>query len=177
MTTRATLFALVALSLVQPEASAPQVPDSRPGPRALALPGALEALAMADAQVLAVVAKAEDADAAVAVMWTVLNRARLAGTTPLAVATSGAYGTWRAGARHESWTWNSERRWPHPLDQAQLRRLEALALQVLAGAVPDPTGGATHFHRAGTWVPPWAPEPSAWVLQGQHHFYTEHRGA
>jgi hypothetical protein len=140
------------------------------------LPAALAAQAQADALVLAVVAKSEDPDAAAAVMWTVLNRARLAGTTPLAVACSGAYGTWRGGRRYESWTWDPGARWPHPLDQAQLRRLQALALRVLAGQVPDPTGGATHFHRVGTWVPPWAPEPAAWVPQGQHAFYREARG-
>jgi spore germination cell wall hydrolase CwlJ-like protein len=44
---------------------------------------------------------------------------------------------------------------------------------VILGFVSDPTGGAKCFHRAGTWVPPWAPNPKKWKLIGVHFFYKE----
>lgn len=43
--------------------------------------------------------------------------------------------------------------------------------RVLQGLVPDPTSGATHFHRVGTWVPPWAPGPARRRTFGSHEFY------
>lgn len=139
---------------------------------------ALAAQAEMDAALLAAVAKQEDAGAAEAVAWVVLNRAgceiRPEGFTCarpfLAVITEGrAFGTWRAGRWTPSWG----REWSHPLDVAELAEVEGEVTAVLLGYVPDPTGGATHFHRLGTWTPGWAPAPSAWRILGAHAFYRE----
>jgi len=115
-----------------------------------------------DADVLAAVAKVEDPEAGAAVMWTVVNR-------------DGGHDLAAAAARpHQYAPWLG-RRWRHRLDRAQLADLRYLALRVLAGEVPDPTRGATHFHRRGTWTPPWAPHRRAWRDFGSHHFYKEKR--
>jgi hypothetical protein len=111
-----------------------------------------------DADVLALVAKAEDPRAGRAVMWTVLNR----GGSVL-----------RAVTRPHQYAFNPARRWTNPPDRAQLRALRRLARAVLDGRAPDPTAGATHFHLAGTWTPPWAPRQAAWSDHGSHHFYKE----
>jgi hypothetical protein len=123
---------------------------------------AVDGLREMDADVLAAVAKVEDPEAGAAVMWTVLNRAHSSRTSVLEEASRpGAYGPWLG------------RRWRHPLDRAQLATLRALALRVLAGLVPDPTDGSTHFHRACTPSPPWASR--RWRDFGSHHFYKEKR--
>jgi spore germination cell wall hydrolase CwlJ-like protein len=125
-----------------------------------------------DAALLAQLAQAEDPRAVAAVVWVVLNRAGcevapLRCRRPvLSVVTSGrAFGTVRAGRWRASWN----------LRGRASARVEAEVMAVLHGRVADPTAGATHFHRVGTWVPPWAPAPSRWRVLGSHAFYTEHR--
>jgi hypothetical protein len=137
-------------------------------------PAPLEAWREMNADVLADVALGEDPDALEAVMWTVLNRAGCSHRCPpleLTVRRRRAYGSVIRGRFHPSWTRRPGRRWRwYPAEWAAARRV---ARDVLEGKVTDPTDGATHFHRRGTWRPPWAPERSAWVLLGQHAFYTE----
>jgi len=51
---------------------------------------------------------------------------------------------------------------------------QELAARVLAGDVPDPTGGATHFHATWMPVPPaWAEAMTVLCQIGQHRFYKE----
>ena len=114
-----------------------------------------------DAALLAMVAKTEDPQAGEAVMWTVINRARATGRTPREEAT-------RPRAYHGLETSRAD--WTAG-DRAQLARLERRAAAVLAGRVPDPTGGATHFHRVGSWTPAWAPGEESWTRLGSHAFY------
>lgn len=122
-------------------------------------PPALDLDDVADAHLLARVAASEDPRAPEAVMWTVLNRR---GSRALRdVATPSAYHGLRRPPRDTY------------LDRRLELRLELVALDVLAGRVPDPTGGATHFHRVGTPTPAWAPDPSRWVVLGSHAFYRE----
>jgi hypothetical protein len=127
-----------------------------------------------DGLVLAGVALGEDRDAAVAVMWTVLNRAK--GRPIIEAITEGhAYGTMKGGEFLPSWSLDPYRRWSHPLSHAELRRLEGVAQAVLLGYIKDPTGGATNFHRVGTWTPPWAPSRDEWEQYGRHVFYIAER--
>lgn len=158
-----------------PEPRTPVTVAPLPGPEP---PEALGALIEMDAALLGAVAKQEDAEAAEAIAWVVLNRAGCeigpkgyACARPfLTVVTEGrAFGTWLSGRWRPSWG----RRWTHALDRAQLAQVEGDVAAVLLGYVPDPTGGATHFHRLGTWVPPWAPAPSEWRTFGAHAFYRE----
>ena len=146
-----------------------------------------------DADLLADVALGEDHEALAAVMWTVLNRAcrgtdgllrsetaayakrRLSGLTcPYmleAVIWKGrSYGSMIRGRFRPSWHRVPGRRWArfYPGHWAQAQET---AWDVLLGLRRDPTGGADHFHRAGTWRPPWAPTDVSWVLVGSHHFY------
>jgi hypothetical protein len=123
-----------------------------------------------DSQLLAEVAMAEDPSAGAAVMWTVVNRARAARTSLMTeVLRPGAYGTRKGGKWRPSW-WPG-RAWQAPADLRALVRLRRTARDVLVGRLADPTGGARHFHRVGTWTPPWAPEPAVWRVYGSHAFY------
>jgi spore germination cell wall hydrolase CwlJ-like protein len=135
---------------------------------------AIAAEVEADARLLSQLALAEDPRAVAAVVWVVLNRGGcrvgpLRCRRPvLAVVTSGrAFGTVQAGRWRASWD----------LDGATVARVDEEVRAVLVGARPDPTGGATHFHRVGTWVPPWAPAPARWRVLGSHAFYKESRPA
>jgi hypothetical protein len=133
----------------------------------------LEAWREMDVDVLADVALGEDPDAVAAVAWTVLNRSRESGRIlALEVRRGRAYGTVAGGRFLPAWSQVPGRRWIryYPGEWWRARRI---ARAVLEGRLPDPTGGATHFHREETWVPPWAPEPTEWVLIGQHAFYEE----
>lgn len=126
-------------------------------------------------RLLAEVALAEDPEAGAAVMWTVVNRAKASRRSYLAVVTRpGAYGTRKGGQWRPSW-WPG-RTWTARADQRALRDLHKTALEVLEGRLADPTGGACHFHRVGTWVPPWAPPEASWTIHGQHAFYTATSG-
>lgn len=164
-----------------PEPSTPICLAPMPTP---APPEALAALLEMDADILAGIAKGEDADAAVAIQWVVLNRAgcQFLRDAPgpsyscvrplLAVAIDNrAFGTMKRGRFIPSW-WPG-REWWHPADRLQLAEIEGTANAVLLGYVPDPTGGATHFHRLGTWTPPWAPTRRKWRIFGVHAFYQE----
>ena len=114
-----------------------------------------------DADILARVALEEDPSAAASVMWVVINRAD--GGLLETVATPGAFHGLRERTPLRT-----------PWDRRQWDRLQAIAWDVLLGLQADPTGGATHFHRTGTWTPPWAPQEAQWVSRGAHVFY---RGA
>lgn len=131
-----------------------------------------------DVDVLADVALGEDPWALAAVMWTVVNRAGCP-TLPGApcaelleavVRRGQAYGSVRRGRFRRSWSSRPGAFWARfrPRRWAEARER---ALSVLLGRVPDPTGGADHFHRRGTWRPPWAPDAACWRDVGRHHFY------
>jgi Cell Wall Hydrolase len=117
---------------------------------------------VSDAVLLATIAKSEDPTAADAVIWTVLNRARKARASIATVATPGAYHGLAV-----------KRDWSRRADQKQFAECLRVARAVLAGRLPDPTAGATHFHRIGTPDPPWAPEPAVRRVFGAHEFYRE----
>lgn len=127
-----------------------------------------------DARLLASLALAEDPQAPTAVMWTAINRSRACGCPLLEVVTTGeAYGTrkrWSSGRVEWRPSWG--RKW-NPTYADRLDQFEVLAYRVLTGLNPDPTYGATHFHRRGTWEPPWAPPLTARHLLGSHYFYRE----
>lgn len=112
-----------------------------------------------DADILARVALEEDPHAAAAVMWVVLNR-RAPGQLLEEVATpEGFHGLRQLSPVVTPW---DHRRWG---------RLQETARSVLLGLVADPTGGADHFHRHGSWTPPWAPQAASWVHLGRSCFY------
>jgi hypothetical protein len=128
-----------------------------------------------DARLLASLALAEDPQAPAAVMWTAVNRARACGCSLLEAITTGqAYGTtkrWSSGTVEWRPSWG--RKWSSAWAHQKLDQFEVLAYRVLTGLDPDPTYGATHFHRRGTWEPPWAPPLTARLLLGSHYFYRE----
>lgn len=122
----------------------------------------------ADAFLLAQLATGEDPRAPVAVAWVALNRAGcqvapLRCRVPLLqiVSARRQFGTIKGGAWYPAWTPGSFAR----------TDVQAEVWKVLRGAAPDPTGGATHFHRVGTWTPPWAPARRSWRVYGSHAFY------
>lgn len=62
---------------------------------------------------------------------------------------------------------------PFPRDRqcgADFCRVLGLAARILAGELPDPTMGATHFH-AHDELPAWAEERMPCALIGGHLFY------
>jgi hypothetical protein len=155
------------------------VPSPLPDIRTPVTVAAIPSPAVTDAEIaqfnedvrwLADVAMGEDRDAAVAVMWVVLNRAK--GRPILEAVTEGrSFGSMIGGQFHPSWRLDPYGRWRHPLSIAEFHRLEGVATAILLGYIPDPTGGATHFHRIGTWTPPWAPRRDEWEQHGVHMFY------
>lgn len=131
-----------------------------------------------DVDVLADVALGEDPNALVAVMWTVLNRQRSPvkwDCTPYeplleqVVQSGRAYGTVRGGRFLPAWHQDPKSRWGKR--QMAWRLAQRIAWGVVLGLSDDPTGGATHFNRRGTWKPPWAPKISDSILLGSHYFY------
>lgn len=161
-----------------PEPTTPVWVAPRPGPTP---PEALDALVEMDAALLAAVAKQEDAQAAEAVAWVVLNRAGCTFTPEGYVCSRSfveviqegrAFGTWLGPRWVPSWG----RTWSHPLDRAQLAEVEGEVEAVLRGFVPDPTQGSNHFHRKGTQTPRWAPAQEKWRLLGSHYFYQVKHG-
>lgn len=50
-------------------------------------------------------------------------------------------------------------------------RCQEVAKGVLEGRIPDPTGGATHYHAAGIELPPWAKVYKFLCRLGDHLFY------
>lgn len=146
------------------------MPRSQPREHGLAHEhlSALDAQAEADTRVLAQVAFGEDPQAVVAVTWVVLNRggcevAPLRCRVPIieVVTRRRAFGTMLRGRFRPSW---------RPDGHAPVWVL-AKVQDVLEGLAPDPTHGATHFHRLRTWTPTWAPEPETWRIRGSHAFY------
>ncbi len=162
------LVLLIVLS-IWPSAGDPLPEVSWPTARTTSDQALADELA-ADARLLSQLALAEDPRAVAAVVWVVLNRAgcqvgplRCRGSILREVTAGRAFGTVRAGRWRASWD----------LRGRTVDRVDSEVMAVLGGAVPDPTGGATHFHRVGTWVPPWAPSPRAWRILGSHAFYKE----
>jgi hypothetical protein len=150
----------------------PGVPDPLPAAPALVLPHPEDAWLEMDAALLADVALGEDPEALEAVMWTVLNRRQFDGQLlEVVIQHRQSYGSVRKGRFWPSWGRVPGSRW-RTRPRTWARALEA-AYGVLLGFSPDPTRGATHFHRRGTWTPPWAPAPAGWTLWGSHHFYRE----
>jgi len=169
---------LLAVALTHPETPLP--PIAQPlGPLwerpALVVSHPDDAVLEMDARLLASLALAEDPQAPAAVMWTAINRSRACGCSLLEVITTGqAYGTtkqWSSGSVEWRPSWG--RRWRSARAFRQLDRLEVVAYRALVGLDADPTGGATHFHRRGTWEPPWAPPVTARLVLGSHYFYRE----
>jgi len=122
-----------------------------------------------DAGLLAAVARAEDPEAPTAVMWVVRNRARAwhKGSIAKAVFDSESFGTRKNGVWVPIRTY-----WPR---NSRMIQLEGIAFQVLMGQRKDPTGGATNFHRVGTWEPPWAPPLPMRRVFGSHYFYKAYK--
>jgi spore germination cell wall hydrolase CwlJ-like protein len=161
------LVILIAVSLIP---STREDPLPAPADWTSAAPtfGAADAELEADAFLLAQLATGEDPRAGAAVAWVALNRsgcrvAPLRCREPLlrTVSAHRQFGTVRRGVWHPAWTPSSPAR----------SDVQREVWRVLLGAVPDPTGGATHFHRLGTWTPPWAPSRRAWRVHGSHAFY------
>jgi spore germination cell wall hydrolase CwlJ-like protein len=124
-----------------------------------------------NATLLAAVARAEDPNAPAAVMWVVRNRARAWHRNDLfrAVFDGESFGT----RKKLGGAWEPIRtNWPR---NARMIQLESLAIQVLLGKRKDPTGGATNFHRVGTWEPPWAPPLNMRKVFGSHYFYKAYK--
>jgi len=70
----------------------------------------------------------------------------------------------------------NQRKWiEDPLEFYDLQKCEGIARAILVGSIPDPTGGATHFHRVGTPTPSWAPPEKEWRRIGRHYFYKERK--
>jgi spore germination cell wall hydrolase CwlJ-like protein len=152
----------------------PEEPLPEPAVRVSTAPerGAVEAELEADTLLLAQVGHGEDPRAVAAVAWVVLTRAGctvapLECRRPLLkeVTKHRAFGTMKGGRFRPSWRPDA----PAPV------RAVAVVTAVLDGRLPDPTGGSTHFHRALTWTPPWAPHPRHWRRVGSHVFYREAR--
>ena len=123
-----------------------------------------------DADLLADVALGEDIEALAAVMWVVLNRRQDGEALERTIQDGQAFGSRIRGRFHPSWHRIPGQRWRYYYPGAWAIAQET-AWDVLLGLRPDPTGGADHFHRAGTWRPPWAPTDVSWVRVGSHHFY------
>ncbi len=166
----AVLAGLVA-SLVPtaPEGPLPPARDQRPEPELIRVQDPLQALAYADARLVAEVSVAEDPWAPEAVAWVVSNRMQAEGKTALQVVTARRqFGTRKRGRWYSSWPRSS--RWLRA--HAYLVQMAIWPAYVALGRVgPDPTGGATHFHRLDTWTPPWAPPRGSWARHGRHWFY------
>lgn len=59
-----------------------------------------------------------------------------------------------------------------PIPPAQLAQALAVAEQVVAGQVADPTGGATHYHATHLSPPPaWTKDATRTVVLGGHAFF------
>ena len=123
-----------------------------------------------DADLLADVALGEDRAALAAVMWVVLNRREANEALETTIQDGQAFGSMKGGRFRPSWHRTPGRRWARFYPGAWAEAQET-AWNVLLGLRSDPTGGADHFHRRGTWRPPWAPTEVSWVLVGSHHFY------
>ena len=143
---------------------------------ALVLSHPVDAVFEMNARLLASLALAEDPEAPTAVMWTVMNRTHQCECSILtAVVTGEAYGTrkrWTSDGPVE-WRPSWGHKWRSRYSLRRLDKLEELAYAVMLGRRADPTGGATHFHRMGTWEPPWAPPRAARMIFGSHYFYRD----
>ena len=61
------------------------------------------------------------------------------------------------------------------IQAAQLQRCREVAMAVIAGSEPDPTGGATHYYnpKAVSKTPAWAPVSTFTVKIGAHLFFKD----
>lgn len=144
----------------------PPIRDPFPTPPTLRAPDPLTSWIEMDAKILASVAKGEDPFAPIAVMWTILNRSSAWDKPIFVIVDRGSY---------HGWELHPKKRWTNAADEAQFKELQIIAEEVLIGRFPDPTGGATHFHREGTAAPIWAPPPGKWRKFGRHFFYKERK--
>lgn len=119
-------------------------------------------------------ARGEPATGKAAVAWTVINRFRSA--------------RWFAGAsiaatclksrQYSCWNEDDPNRAKlaaQSLDAPSKTFRECLnvALGVLLGEIPDPTGGAMHYHAASIAPPAWARGRTPAVSIGRHVFYKD----
>lgn len=135
-------------------------------------------------------ARGEPVEGQIAVAWVIRNRAsrrRFVASPGTVGAVRGAclapwqFSCWNVGdpnsARLRDWAGRA-------LDSppAELRRLEALARDVLTGAVPDNTNGGDHYHTvarpgwAEVWPPDWAGRMTESARFFGHVFYDSRRG-
>lgn len=61
-----------------------------------------------------------------------------------------------------------------PIPTGQFAQAQRAADQVIAGAAPDPTGGATHYYATTmSKAPAWAAKAKQTVRIGQHAFFKD----
>jgi spore germination cell wall hydrolase CwlJ-like protein len=61
-----------------------------------------------------------------------------------------------------------------PIPAGEYKRALAVALAVMAGVVPDPTGGATHYYATSMPKPPtWVKGATLTLTLGRHLFYKD----
>ncbi|HVO17344.1 MAG TPA: cell wall hydrolase [Alphaproteobacteria bacterium] len=137
------------------------------------LPGAVDAASERDVDVVARTlygeARGQPLDGIVAVASVVMNRAR-----------RGAYGATPAEVCLRPWQfscWNAR-----DPNRAIIERVQPgtflfdvcrlVAALVLRGLLPDPTGGATHYHTKGV-APDWSRGKTPSAVIGDHLFFTD----
>ncbi|CAI8751554.1 N-acetylmuramoyl-L-alanine amidase [Pseudomonas chlororaphis] len=121
-------------------------------------------------------ARGEGLAGQIAVAWTIRNRVNDGRTKSW-------WGEGYAGvcqAQYQFSCWNkNDPNYPFlsgakPIPAGQFAQAQRAADQVIAGAVPDPTGGATHYY-ATTMprAPAWAAKARQTVRVGQHLFFKD----
>ena len=61
-----------------------------------------------------------------------------------------------------------------PIPSGEYKRAVAVAVAVMAGGVPDPTGGATHYYATTMPKPPtWVKGATLTLTLGRHLFYKD----
>ncbi|WDG79134.1 cell wall hydrolase [Pseudomonas chlororaphis] len=121
-------------------------------------------------------ARGEGLAGQIAVAWTIRNRVNDGRTKSW-------WGEGYAGvcqARYQFSCWNkNDPNFPFlsgakPIPAGQFAQALCAADQVIAGAVPDPTGGATHYYATTmAKAPAWAAKAKQTVRIGQHVFFKD----
>ena len=61
-----------------------------------------------------------------------------------------------------------------PIPPGEYKKALAVAIAVMSGALPDPTGGATHYYATSMpKAPAWAKGATLTLSLGQHRFYKD----